>query len=85
MKTLHVKPNNDKIFVPKEGQRGFACSNKKSLRCPSLSTSSFLSEETLDAIEELGGILKHIHIRMVKEGYDLIDGSPVNVYEKISC
>ncbi len=27
---------NDNSFVPKEGQRGLLCSNKKSFRCPSL-------------------------------------------------
>ena len=32
---LHIKPNNDNIFVPEEGQRGLMCSNKKSFRCPS--------------------------------------------------
>lgn len=36
MSKLHVQPNNDHNFVPEEGQRGFTCSNKKSLRCPSL-------------------------------------------------
>lgn len=35
MSKLHAQPNNDNIFVPEEGQRGFACSNKKSFRCPS--------------------------------------------------
>ncbi len=35
MNELHAQPDNDDIFVPKEGQRGFACSNKKSFRCPS--------------------------------------------------
>ncbi len=36
MSTLHANSISDQIFVPKEGQRDLACSNKKSLRCPSL-------------------------------------------------
>ena len=34
MSKLHDKSKND-IFVPEEGQRDLACSNKKSFRCPS--------------------------------------------------
>ncbi len=34
MNKLHAELNSE-LFVPKEGQRDFACSNKKSLRCPS--------------------------------------------------
>lgn len=56
MKTLHVKPNNDEIFVPKEGQRGFACSNKKSFRCPSFGINNNESSEDA-ALDYFAGIL----------------------------
>lgn len=36
MNELHKKLISDQKFVPKEGQRDFLCSNKESLRCPSL-------------------------------------------------
>ncbi len=75
MNKLHRNLNNDAIFVPKEGQRGFLCSNKESLRCPSLCLRESLNKETIESLEELGGILKNIHKRMVSEGYQLIDGT----------
>jgi hypothetical protein len=34
-----------------------------------------LSKETLDALEELGGVLRNIHRRMVSEGYEIVDGN----------
>ena len=37
MKKLHVNSISDTYFIPEEGQRNLMCSNKKSLRCPSLS------------------------------------------------
>jgi hypothetical protein len=36
MNELHANSISDNILVPEEGQRDLACSNKKSLRCPSL-------------------------------------------------
>ncbi|MCW3127836.1 MAG: hypothetical protein JWO03_3494 [Bacteroidetes bacterium] len=37
MNELHNELISGEIFVPKEGQQGLLCSNKKSLSCPSLS------------------------------------------------
>jgi hypothetical protein len=47
MTSLHKKLNNDD-FVPKEGQRGFLCSNNQSFRCPSLSYKFSANEEKLN-------------------------------------
>jgi hypothetical protein len=86
MKKLHAKLNSE-LFVPKEGQRNFACSNKKSLRCPSLGLNPTLSKDTIVALEELGDILKGIHKRIVSEGYEIKNGYIVkdetkDVYER---
>ena len=40
LRKLHAKSESDRIFVPEEGQRDLACSNKKSLRCPSFGINS---------------------------------------------
>ena len=74
MNELHIKLISDNTIVPKEGQRDLMCSNKESLRCPSLCSSSILSKDTLNALEELGDVLKCIHKRMVSEGYEIVDG-----------
>ena len=74
MDELHERLISDDNFAPEEGQRDLLCSNRKSLRCPSLSSSPALSRETLNALEELGDVLKSIHKRMVSEGYEIIDG-----------
>ncbi len=49
-----------------------------------------LCKETLDALEELGDVLKCIHKRIVFEGYEIVNGvirkktaRDVNVYEKV--
>ena len=49
-----------------------------------------LSKDTLNALEELGEVLRNIHKRMIFEGYELVDGhirkaipQNVNVYEKV--
>jgi hypothetical protein len=42
-----------------------------------LSSSSSLSKETLDSLEQLGDILKKIHKKMVYEGYQIINGNIV--------
>lgn len=89
MKELHTGRNNDAIsFEYSEGQRGPLCSNKASLsRCPSLGSSPTLSKESLNALEELGDVLKSIRRRMYREGYEILDGvvvqrKDVNVYDQ---
>lgn len=74
MTKLHIGSISDNIFVPEEGQRDLMCSNKESLRCPSLCLRGSLNKETIESLEELGRILRNIHKRMVSEGYQLIDG-----------
>lgn len=74
MDRLHRSQYDALQFEPNEGQRGFLCSNKESSRCPSLSLSPILSEETLDSLEELGTVLRRIHKRMIFEGYEILDG-----------
>lgn len=74
MSSLHKSQNDAPELEPNEGQRGLLCSNKASLRCPSLSSSSALSKDTLDALEELGDVLRSIHHRMIAEGYEIVDG-----------
>jgi len=65
MNKLHEKSNSDKHFIPREGQRDFLCSNKESLRCPSLDykctdSSSELVDKAFDLLfEELINIEKH--------------------------
>ena len=55
MKKLHNKLTIDKIFVPEEGQRGLLCSNKESIRCPSLGIKNNQSEDLL--LDYLASIL----------------------------
>lgn len=74
MKKLHRSQYDASKFEPNEGQRGLLCSNKASLRCPSLSSSQPFSKETLDALEELGDVLRGIRRRMIAEGYELVNG-----------
>lgn len=74
MNKLHKSQYDAPKLEPNEGQRGLLCSNKASLRCPSLSSSLTLSKGTLDALDELGDILRGIHQRMVSEGYEIVDG-----------
>jgi len=74
MDELHERLISDDNFVPREGQRDLLCSNRKSLRCPSLSSSPILSRETLIALKELGDVLKSIRKRMYNEGYEIVDG-----------
>jgi hypothetical protein len=83
MKELHTGQNNDAIsFEYSEGQRGPLCSNKASLsRCPSLGSSPKLSQDSLEALEELASILKPIYLRMKKEGYTVISGHLVKLNE----
>lgn len=62
-----------KKLEPNEGQRGLLCSNNVSVRCPSLSFRS-LSNDTLEALDDLGNVLKGIRKRMISEGYKITDG-----------
>jgi hypothetical protein len=72
-------------FENSEGQRVLLSCNRASPRCPSLG-SNVLPPEAINKLEELGGILKRIHLRMKSEGYDLIDGAVMKIddYEKIN-
>jgi len=81
MSKLHKGQSDAPKLEPNEGQRGLLCSNRASLRCPSLSSSSILPKDTLDALEELGDVLGRIHNRMVYEGYEIVNG---NICKKIS-
>lgn len=74
MSELHRSQYDASEFEPNEGQRGLLCSNKASLRCPSLSLSSTLSKDTIEALEELGSVLLSIRKRMHTEGYEIING-----------
>ncbi|MBA3733380.1 hypothetical protein H0W91_03320 [Patescibacteria group bacterium] len=58
MSKLHNKPIDDNIFVPKEGERGLLCSNKKSFRSPSfgIETDLLLTNENV-ALDYLASIL----------------------------
>lgn len=63
------------IIVPNEGQRELLCSNNSPTRCPSLSPSSYtLSQETVDALSELGEVIRGIRKRLMAEGYEIKDG-----------
>lgn len=44
-------------------------------------SSTVLSQNTLDAMEELGTVLKTIYVRMQKDGYRIVDGKMVNTNE----
>ena len=67
--------NDVTTFENNEGQRGLLSSNKTSLsRCPSLGSSLKLSNVTLDALEELGLVIKSIRRRMYDEGYEILNG-----------
>lgn len=52
MGKLHNKSGLNN-FVPKEGQRGLLCSNKKSIRCPSLGSNKELSQEEKELFKVL--------------------------------
>jgi len=88
MNELHTSQYDASNLEHNEGQRGLLCSNKASLRCPSLGSSAVLSKDTLDALEELGGVLRQIRKRMLSEGYEIVDGkirkqTAQDVYEKV--
>ncbi len=82
MSKLHKSSYNDvSAFENNEGQRGRLCSNKASLRCPSLSSKTVLSDSSLKALEELASVLKPIYLRMQKEGYGMVNGRLVKIKE----
>lgn len=66
MAKLHNKLK-DRRLVPKEGQRGLLCSNKESIRCPSLGK---LSEEERQAFKILLKDLAKVFINNELEKYD---------------
>lgn len=78
MNSLHESQNN---ALPVEPTDELLCGEKASV---------VLSKDTIDALEELGDVLRGIHKRMVFEGYEIVDGNirkvvpqNVNVYEKV--
>lgn len=81
MHILHKSLYNDtEKLEPNKGQRGLLCSNNESLRCPLLGLEGSLSKNTLEALDELGGVLERIQNRVIREGYKLTDK---NIFEKI--
>ena len=73
------KSNKNVVF--QKGQQNLLSGNKESHYYPSLSSNPVLSKDTLDALEDLGEVLKCIHKRMISEGYVIIDGV-VKLYEE---
>ncbi len=63
--------NSSYVDVPTNNvrQRGLLCSDE-ALQV----TSPKLSKDTLDALEELGAVIKSIRTRMYNEGYEIVDG-----------
>jgi hypothetical protein len=78
MNSLHTNENNGLKVEPTEE---LLCADEVSV---------VLSKDTLNALEELGDVLRGIHKRMIFEGYEIVDGTirkvvpqNVNVYEKV--
>lgn len=78
MNSLHTNENNTLTVEPTEE---LLCADEASV---------VLSKDTLNALEELGDVLRGIHKRMIFEGYEIVDGNirkvvpqNVNVYEKV--
>ena len=74
MGKLHKNIQNG-ILEPstREWHGGFSYSKATSFCPPALVTKS-LSKETLNALQELGTVLKRIHKRMLSEGYEFKNG-----------
>ena len=71
----HKRLEHDNNFVPEEGQPDLLCRNKESCGCPSLGVrKNTLPPETIQALRELGEILRRIHNRMISDGYIIKDG-----------
>lgn len=52
------------------------CSENRALGC-------VLSDESFRALKELGEALREIHDRMIREGYELVDGTIRKKVDKI--
>lgn len=75
MDKLHERSTiNSGILASQDGQRGLSCGNTEQPNCPSLGVTPPLSKDTLNALEELGDVLRCIHKRMTYEGYEIVDG-----------
>lgn len=61
-------------FEPNEGQHSLSRSSGASLCCPSLGSTTPLSQETLDSLDSLGTVLRRIRKRMIVEGYEIRNG-----------
>ncbi|HRY62810.1 MAG TPA: hypothetical protein P5056_03525 [Candidatus Paceibacterota bacterium] len=87
MATIDRQFNHTKLEIG-EKQNGFLADKKVLLSCNSSTNQHrLLQKETLEALEELGGILKNIRKRMISEGYEIIDGTlhkvgSINLYGK---
>lgn len=66
MRELHNKVNDENELIPKEGQRALLCSNKKSLRCPSLSITQPNKVTKEDALDYLASILVQAYLEYKK-------------------
>ena len=85
MDKLHESLIGEKDFKHGEGQRELLCSNRDSLRCPSLCTQEpkeeIFSEEELENISGLCSVLKKIRGRLISEGYS-IENLRKQIYEQ---
>ncbi|TWI96824.1 hypothetical protein JN11_03937 [Mucilaginibacter frigoritolerans] len=68
--------------ISNEEQRSLLPSSKEPIRCSSLDSEHYIfSEETMEALRELGAVLQGIHNRLLAEGYVMKDGQlmkPIN-------
>jgi len=71
MNVLPTKENKTLVIEPTQE---ILCSNEVSV---------VLSKNTLDALEELGDVLKGIRKRMIFEGYEIVGGSIRKVVPKM--
>lgn len=75
MNKLHESLIGQEKFAPNEGQRELLCSNNCLSRCPSLCPEGYVfSQETVDALSELGEVIRGIRKRLMSEGYEIKDG-----------
>lgn len=67
---LHTSSYNDvTTFDNNEVQRALLCSGEASQ-----GLAPRLSKDALDALGELGAVIKSIRTRMYNEGYEIVDG-----------
>ena len=70
MNEIHTNICSDAPAPQKdEARQGLLCGDKASLY-----TNPTLSRDTLEALEELGAVLKSIRRRMYTEGYEVVNG-----------